>query len=260
MIDRILKAVLKFPLAFFQELGELGILAFNVFFWALRPPYRFGVLINALAFVGVGSIFIVGLTGIFTGAVLALQSYQGFRQFRAEGMVGGVVGMSLTRELGPVFSALMVSSRAGSAMATELGTMRVTDQIDAIATMAVNPIQYLVVPRVLATMIMLPALCMLFNVVGMFGAWFVAIHILDIDPGVFFERLRLWVDPSDVFGGLFKSVVFGFLISLIACHKGFHASGGAAGVGEATTKAVVYSAVVILVVDYFLTTLMVSNG
>jgi len=256
MLKEISGKVLLVPLAFLEEVGNITRLALYVLYWTVRPPYRFGQLLTALSFIGVGSIFIVGLTGVFTGGVLALQSYQGFRSFRAEGMVGAMVGLALTRELGPVFSALMVSSRAGSAMATELGTMRVTDQIDAMATMAVNPVQYLIVPRVLATTIILPALAMLFNIVGMLGAWLVSVYLLDIDPGVFISRLRYLVEPDDLFGGLFKAAVFGFILSIIACYKGYYASGGAAGVGQATTKAVVYSAVSILVVDYFLTSLM----
>ncbi|MCC7534783.1 MAG: ABC transporter permease [Deltaproteobacteria bacterium] len=233
-------------------------LAFSTLVWALRPPYRGRLLIAAMEFVGVQSIFIVGLTGTFTGMVFGLQLVYSLRQFGAENTVGGVVALALSRELAPVFTGLMVTSRAGSSMATELGTMRVTDQIDALATMAVNPVQYLVVPRVIAGILTVPALCMLFNVVGMFGAYVVSVYLLSLDPGVFVARMSWQADGADIMQGLVKSAVFGGTIALVACRQGFYASGGAAGVGQATTRAVVQSSVAILVLNYFITSLMTS--
>lgn len=254
----VLLALWSFPKAALLEIGTVASLAFSTLVWAVRPPYRGRLFIAAMEFVGVQSIFIVGLTGTFTGMVFGLQLVYSLRQFGAENTVGGVVALALSRELAPVFTGLMVTSRAGSAMATELGTMRVTDQIDALSTMAVNPVQYLVVPRFIAGIVTVPALCMLFNVVGMFGAYVVAVHMLSLDPGVFVARMSWQADGSDIMQGLVKSAVFGATISLVACRHGFYASGGAAGVGQATTKAVVQSSVCILVLNYFITSLMTS--
>lgn len=261
-IDRVpgwrsaLTRIANVPLDLLDGFGATIVLAGRVLMWLVRPPYRIRQFIASMDFVGVESIFIVALTGIFTGMVFALQTVYGFRQFGAEGMVGGVVALSLTREISPVFAGLMVTSRAGSAMAAELGNMRVTEQIDAIATMGVSPIQYLVVPRVVAGVIVLPCLCVLFTLVAMLGAYGVAVTWLGVDPGIFIDRIRTLVQPRDLYMGLIKSAVNGFLISLISCKQGFFASGGAKGVGLATTRAVVQSAVALLIANYIITTLM----
>jgi phospholipid/cholesterol/gamma-HCH transport system permease protein len=204
-------------------------------------------------FIGVQSVFIVSLTGIFSGMVLALQTVNSLRQFSAEGVVGSVVAISLTREIAPVFAALMVTARAGSAMAAELGNMRVTEQIDALVTMAVSPVQYLLSPRLLASVLMLPLLCILYTCVGMVGAWIVAVNLLSVDPGIFTSNIEKYLTPKDFFMGEIKSLCFGFLMSAISCARGFGASGGAKGVGEATTRAVVQSSVSILIANYVLT-------
>jgi phospholipid/cholesterol/gamma-HCH transport system permease protein len=251
-----LARVMSVPLDLLDAVGSTIVLAGRVFVWLIRPPWRIRQFIAAMDFVGVGSIFIVSLTGFFTGAVFALQTVYGFRRFGAEGMVGGVVALSLTREISPVFAGLMVTSRAGSAMAAELGNMRVTEQIDAIATMGVSPVQYLIVPRVFAGVVVLPCLCVLFTLVAMLGAYGVAVSLLDVDPGIFMDRIKSLVQPRDLYMGLIKSGVFGFLISLISCRQGFFASGGAKGVGIATTKAVVQSAVALLVANYIITAWM----
>lgn len=248
------------PKALAEEVGSLALLLGQAIFWGARPPYRVRLWIDALDFVGVGSIFIVGLTGLFVGMVFGLQLVDGFRQLGAENQVGTVIGLALTRELAPVFSALMVSSRAGSAMTTELGSMRVTDQIDALSTMAVNPVQYLVVPKLIAGFIALPALTMLFNVIGIAGAWLVCVQMLGLDPGVFFDKVFWFVDGRDLFQGVVKAGVFGLAIALIACRHGFYASGGAAGVGRATNRAVVQSAVSILLLDYVITGIVTGQG
>ena len=247
-------------LAPFVELGMLGRMTYQTFFWMVRPPYRFSLLIAAMEFIGVGSIFIVGLTGFFTGAVLSLQLVDGFRQFGAESQTGAVVGMAMAREIGPVFTALMVSSRAGSAITTELGSMRVSDQINALVTMAVNPVQYLVAPRVLAGILTVPLLTMLFNIVGLCGAYLVATTLMGIDPGVFLGRMQWLVDWKDVLQGLLKGCVFGFVVTLIACRQGFYATGGAAGVGQATNRSVVHNAIAILALDYVVTAAVLGQG
>ncbi len=229
-------------------------------FWGVRPPFRGRLFVQSMEFVGIGSIFIVSLTGLFVGAVLGLQLVDGFRQFGAENQTGAVVGIGMTREIGPVFAALMVSSRAGSAMTTELGSMRVTSQIDALTAMAVNPVQYLVVPRLVAGVVMVPVLTMLFTFVGMVGAWIVCVQLLGLDHGIFIDRFRWIVDWPDVRQGLIKAAVFGLTVMLIACRQGFFASGGAAGVGRATNRSVVHNAVAILLLDYVITSLVLGEG
>lgn len=252
--------ILRPVLSLLAEIGETMRLLGSAFFWGIRPPYRFSLFFEAMEFVGVQSLFIVGLTGLFIGMVFGIQLVDGFRDFGAENQTGAVVGMALARELSPVFTALMVSSRAGSAMSTELGSMRVSDQIDALLTMAVNPVQYLVVPRVVAGFVMLPVLSMIFNLVGIFGAWLVCVQLLGLDSGIFVDKVRWFVDAADLRQGLIKAAVFGLAVSLIACRNGFYAKGGAAGVGQATTSAVVQSAVTILALDYVITSLITGQG
>lgn len=239
-----------------ESLGRAAMMLAETLVWTFRPPFRLRLLFQAMEFVGVGSLFIVLLTGLFTGAVFALQGASAFRLFNAESLVGSTVALSLAKELSPVLTGLMVTGRAGSGIATELGTMRVTEQIDALETMAVNPVQYLVVPRFLAGVVMVPALSVLFTLVGMCGAYFVGVVLMNIDPGVFLGKTRWLVDPKDITDGLVKATVFGGVLTLVGCYKGFYASGGARGVGIATTQSVVVSSVAILVADYFLTAMM----
>jgi phospholipid/cholesterol/gamma-HCH transport system permease protein len=247
--------LIKALLSPFVEIGALFRILWEAVFWGIRPPYRGRLFVEAMEFIGIGSIFLVSLTAAFVGGVLALQLVDGFRDFGAENQTGAVIGLALAREVGPVFAALMVTSRAGSAMTTELGSMRVTNQIDALVTMAVNPVQYLVVPRLVAGFVMVPVLTMLFNIVGVCGAFFVAVTLLGLDPGVFMDRLKWIVDWDDVSQGLIKAMVFG-----IACRQGLYAEGGAAGVGRATNRAVVHSAIAILMLDYLVTSLVLGQG
>jgi phospholipid/cholesterol/gamma-HCH transport system permease protein len=239
-----------------DQIGRLLILTGRTLAWLVRPPYRFSQLFAAMDFIGVQSIFIVSLTGVFSGMVLALQLTYSLRPYGAEGLVGRLVALSLLREMAPVFASLMITARAGSAMAAELGNMRVTEQIDAIKTMAVSPEQYLLAPRLLAAVLVSPMLMVLFTSVGMAGAYLVAVESLGVDLGMFLARIEDGVRGVDYGMGLVKSLVFGFLISAISCNQGFYASGGAKGVGEATTRAVVQSAVAILIANYLITSLM----
>jgi phospholipid/cholesterol/gamma-HCH transport system permease protein len=239
-----------------DAMGRLLMLTGQSVAWMIRPPYRLVQLLLAMDFIGVQSTFIVALTGVFSGMVLALQMTYQLRQYGAEGVVGVVVAVSLAREIAPVFAGLMVTARAGSAMAAELGNMRVTEQIDALTTMAVSPVQYLLSPRLLAGVVMLPMLYVLYSCVGMGGAWLVAVTALGVDPGTFIANIEKGLMPSDFYMGLVKSGTFGFLICAISVNQGFNASGGAKGVGEATTRAVVQSAVAILVANYIITSLM----
>lgn len=233
-----------------ETLGGVASLGVDVVRWALRRPYRVQNFLSQLDFVGVGSTFIVALTGLFSGMVFAQQSARAFEMFDAESLVGPTVALVLTRELAPVFTALMVTMRAGSAMCTELGTMRVTEQVDALEAMAINPVQYLLVPRVLAGLVMVPVLTMLFSTAGMGGAYLVAVVLKGISAGTFLARTRQWLEPADVYEGIIKGAVFGLTVALIACYKGYYASGGAKGVGQATTEAMVASALAIVVLDY----------
>lgn len=248
-----LGALLEPGLHALEQLGNALTLTGQTLVWLIRPPYRVGLAIQAMDFVGVQSIFIVSLTGIFSGMVLALQTVHSLRTFGAEGIVGSIVAISLTRELSPVFTALMVTARAGSAMAAELGNMRVTEQIDALVTMGVSPVQYLLAPRLLAALVMVPLLCVLYTCIGMGGAWLVAVEWLGVDPGTFLSNIERYLMPKDFWMGEIKAAVFGFLIASISCAQGFNASGGAKGVGEATTRAVVQSAVAILIANYLIT-------
>jgi phospholipid/cholesterol/gamma-HCH transport system permease protein len=239
-------------IGFVEDVGGVVSLGARVAMLAVRPPLRVGLTFAQMDFVGVGSTLLVALTGLFTGMVFAKQSLAAFALFDAQSLVGPTVILAITRELAPVFTALMVTMRAGSAMCTELGTMRVTEQIDALDSLAVDPIKYLVYPRVVAGMLMSPVLCMVFDAAGLLGTWVIAIWVEGLSPGTFLAKSRQWVEPADVFEGLGKSVVFGLLIALIACHKGFHASGGAKGVGRATTEAMVMAAVTIFIADYLM--------
>ncbi|NJB68624.1 phospholipid/cholesterol/gamma-HCH transport system permease protein [Desulfobaculum xiamenense] len=239
-----------------REMGRMALLFVDVCAWMVRPPFRFRLLFGQMEFVGVRSLFVVALTSLFTGMVLALQTYYAFRLFSAESLVGATVALSMTRELGPVITALMVTGRAGSAIAAEIGTMRVTEQVDALTVMAINPVQYLAVPRILAGFAMLPLLTVLSDFVGMVGGYLVGVKMLGINSGIFMNKIYELVELEDIYNGLVKAAVFGVILTLVGCYKGFGTHGGAEGVGRSTTEAVVLSSVLILSSDYVLTALM----
>lgn len=243
-----------------EDLGTTFLLGLQLPLLALRPPFRPAVWLQQLEAVGVGSLFIVTLTGFFVGAVLSLQGIYAFGLFNAESLVGATVELTLARELAPVFAGLMVTARSGSAIATELGTMRVTEQIDALETMAVDSRKYLIVPRVFAGFLMLPVLTIIFNAVAMTGAYLVAVASAGISGAEFQARIPMLTDASDIIHGLLKSAVFGYVVCLIAAQRGYWAEGGAAGVGVATTRAVVGGSISILALDYCLTALAQSFG
>ena len=232
------------------------ILLGRAFTWLFRRPFRMRLFLEQMEFIGVGSLPIIMLVGFFSGAVTALQAITALAMFDQQRWVGYGVGVSLARELAPVFTALMITARAGSAMATELGSMRITEQIDALATFAVNPVHYLVTPRLVASILMLPVMTMVFNVVGLLGAYIISILVYQIDFGQVLELFRHWVDPLDYVQGLIKAVIFGIAMALAACYQGFNVRGGAKEVGRATTAAVVSSSVSVLVLDYFLIEIM----
>ncbi len=243
-------------LGILQELGSIMLLFLHALSWILRPPFRMRLLFRQMEFIGVNSLFVVVLTSLFTGMVLALQTYYAFRMFGAETLVGATVALSMTRELGPVITGLMVTGRAGSAICAEIGTMRVTEQVDALTVMAINPVQYLVLPRIVAGFIMLPLLTIVSDVMGILGGYLVGVQLLDIHGGMFMNKIYEYVELADVYNGLVKASVFGVILTLVGCYKGFYTRGGAEGVGRSTTQAVVMSCVLILISDYFLTALM----
>ena len=242
--------------SFISTLGDHVILFGQSWFWLVRRPFRGRLFIEAMEYIGIGSLPIILLVGTFTGAVTSLQAVNAFRLLKAEGYAGSAVGLSLAVELAPVLNGLMLAGRVGAGIATELGTMRITEQIDALESLAVSPVQYLVLPRVIAGAVMTPVLNMVFFSIGMVGAYFVAVITLGVDRGQFIENFKWFVDPVDLIQGIVKSVIFGMALTLIGCYQGYNASGGGRGVGLATTRAVVIGSVSILVMDYFLSDIL----
>lgn len=239
-----------------EEIGRVATLLWQTLKAVVVKPFDLRGLAKQMEQIGVHSIPVVLITATFTGMVLALQSFDGFKRFNAESMVGTVVALSMSRELGPVLTGLVVAGRAGAAMAAELGTMKVTEQIDALITMAVSPVKHLVVPRLLAGLVMLPLLTVLADMIGVVGGYFVAVNVLGANPAVYIRRTTSYLKLDDIFVGLFKAAVFGMVIALISCYKGFTTEGGAKGVGKATTGAVVISMMLILILDYLLTAIL----
>lgn len=242
--------------AFFGILSTIGRLALFMaesVTHCVRPPFFPMLVARQVIEIGYYSLPVVGLTGIFAGMVLALQSYTGFSRFAAESAIPNVVAISMTRELGPVFAGLMVAGRVGAAMAAEIGTMRVTEQIDALRTLSTNPFKYLVVPRLLAGLISLPILVLVADIVGIMGGYLVAVYKLDFNADAYINNTIDFLEPLDVGSGLVKAAVFGLLIALMGCYHGFHSKGGARGVGTATTNAVVSGAILVLIFNYIIT-------
>ena len=242
-----------FTLGFVAYIGELAIFAVSGLSHVFRPPYYPRLVGKAFMDIGYFSLPVVALTALFTGMVLALQSYTGFSRFGAESAIASVVVLSVTRELGPVLAGLMVSGRAGAAMAAELGTMRVTDQIDALSTLSTEPMKYLVAPRLLAGTIALPLLVALADILGVLGGYLVATRKLGFSSGTYLTSTFTNLKAEDVISGLIKAAVFGFIIALMGCFNGYRSKGGAQGVGAATTTAVVSASILILALDYVLT-------
>ncbi|MBL8644611.1 MAG: ABC transporter permease [Rhodospirillaceae bacterium] len=246
-------------LGFLGHIGRLTIFAGTALSHCVRPPLYPRLIGRQMIDIGYYSLPVVGLTAIFSGMVLALQSYTGFARFSAESAIANVVVLSITRELGPVLAGLMVAGRIGASMAAEIGTMRVTEQIDALSTLSTNPFKYLVVPRILAGLFMLPLLVLVADIIGVFGGYLVSVYKLGFNPGVYINSTADFVQPLDVISGLVKAAVFGFLISLMGCYNGYYSKGGAQGVGAATTNAVVSASILILITNYLLTELFFST-
>ena len=251
-----LELIGKKTLALVREMGAVIIFCCQTLRWSFSSPFYLKNLLKQMEQIGFNSVPVVMTTALSTGMVLALQSYTGFKRFGAQSLVGAVVSLSMTRELGPVLTGLMVAGRAGASMAAELGTMRVTEQIDALHTMATNPMKYLVVPRVLASTIMMFFLSALGMYIGILGGYFVGVKVLGTNPVTYINQSINNTEVSDIWYGLIKSLIFGAVVGLIGCYKGFNTEGGAEGVGKATTGAVVVSCMLILILDYFLSALL----
>jgi len=238
------------------NLGNFVVFLIASLLYILVPPYKLRLTIRQLRTIGAESFFLVGLIGLFTGMVLGLQGYNTLHRFGSEGALGTVVALVLVRELGPVLAALMVTARAGSAMAAELGSMQATEQIDALSVMAINPVQYLVSPRVMAGVISLPLLTAMFDVIGIWGGWAVGVGLMGAPNGPFFNGIAQNMSGHDILTGVYKALVFGVVVMWVCCYKGYHAQRMATGVSRATTDAVVLSSVLILAWDYFLTSIL----
>lgn len=241
---------------FFRDVGRIAQIFWRVLLWTPRPPYDFAELVRQMVRVGVQSMPVVLLTAVFTGMVMALQIFTVLARFGAENYVGSIVGLAMVRELAAVLGALMIAGRCGSSMGAELGTMRVTEQIDALEVLATDPVHYLIVPRVWATTLMLPLLIVLADAIGIFGGYFVSVIVMGANPTTYLDNTFRYMELSDLLSGLVKAAVFGLLIATIGCAKGYYTRGGAEGVGRATTAAVVTASIAVLIANFFLTKLM----
>ena len=244
---------------FLKSAGRLVLFTGRSLTYCARPPFYFRAFLAQTVEIGFYSLPVVALTTLFSGMVIALQTYAGFSQLNAESAVALVVVITVTRELGPVMAGLMVAGRVGAAMAAELGTMRVTEQIDALSTLSTNPFKYLIVPRLLAGVVMLPVLVFIGDIIGIFGGYTVAVYKLGFNEANYLSNTWNYITPTDVTSGMVKAAVFGFIVTLLGCYNGYYSKGGAEGVGKATTNAVVTSSILILIGNYLLTELFFAG-
>lgn len=256
-----LQTIGSFTFAFLETIGRLVSFTGTALLHSVRPPFYPRIVLKQMIEIGFFSLPVVGLTAIFAGMVLALQSFTGFSRFSAESAIPNVVVLSITRELGPVLAGLMVSGRIAASIAAEIGTMRVTEQVDALTTLSTNPFKYLVAPRFIAGITMMPILVFIADIIGVLGGYVVSVYKLGFNASNYLQNTYDFVEFIDVFSGLVKAAVFGFLITLMGCYHGYHSKGGAQGVGQATTNAVVSSSILILCFNYILTELFfAANG
>ena len=258
-IENFLRKQGKPLVTFISRLGELSLFIAKSLYNCVTPPFYLRLLGKQMVDIGFYSLPVVGLTTIFAGMVIALQSYSGFARFGAESAVASVVLISVTRELAPVLSALMVAGRIGAAMAAEIGTMRVTEQIDALTTLSTNPFKYLVAPRIIAGILVLPLLVLFGDVIGIFGGYVIGVYKLGFNPANYINSTLQELQAIDITTGVVKACVFGFIISLMGCYNGYKSKGGAQGVGEATTNAVVSASILILIFNYIITEVFFSK-
>ena len=259
IVENFLRKQGKPLVSFILRIGELTLFIGRSLYNIVTPPFYWKLLFRQMMDIGVYSLPVVGLTTIFAGMVIALQSYSGFASFGAESTVAQVVLISVTRELAPVLSALMVAGRIGAAMAAEIGTMRVTEQIDALVTLSTNPFKYLVAPRLIAGSLVLPLLVLIGDVIGIFGGYVVGVYKLGFNPANYVNATLQNLQSLDITTGVVKAAVFGFIISLMGCYNGYKSKGGAQGVGTATTNAVVSASILILIFNYIITEVFFSK-
>lgn len=255
-IDEVFLGLWNLIFGFFYDAGKAVIFFIESSKLIWKRPYRIDEIIKHMEFIGNKSVLIIALTGSFTGLAMSYQIYLGFKLVNATNLVGPTVALGITRELGPVLTGLIVAARAGGAMAARLGTMRVSEQIDALEVMGVDPKQFLVAPRILAAIITMPLLCAVFDFIAMMGAHVLCIHLLGLDEAIFWDKIQLWLDPGDINQGLIKAAVFGVTFAAICTNKGYNTTGGAKGVGEATNQGVVNSMVMIIVLNFFMTNII----
>ncbi len=261
LVDYVLdscQAIGKTVIRFLQGVGSLSVFIGKAVMHSFLPPIYFRLILRQIVDIGFYSLPVVGMTALFTGMVLALQSYTGFTRFNAESAIAAVVVLSVTRELAPVLAGLMVAGRIGAAIAAEIGTMRVTEQIDALSTLSVNPFKYLIAPRLIAGTIMLPVLVLIGDIIGVFGGYVIAVYRLGFSPGSYLSQTWDILETMDVVSGLIKAAVFGLIVTLMGCYHGYFSQRGAQGVGAATTNAVVTASILILIFNYLLTQVFFS--
>jgi phospholipid/cholesterol/gamma-HCH transport system permease protein len=239
-----------------QGLGDFTNFTFKTIYWTFKPPFRLRLLFEQMYFMGNKSVFIIFLTSIFTGAVFAFQIYLGFKAINADSFIGPIVTIALAKELAPVLSGLVVAGRCGAAMAAQIGSMKVTEQIDALEVMGINSYQYLAVPRILGATLSMPLLSGIFLLVGYWGSWLIGVRVLQIDEILYTQKISDFMRLGMVAEGLIKASVFGYLIGIIGTYQGFNVTGGAEGVGRGTNMAVVWGMITVLVVDFFLTSFL----
>jgi phospholipid/cholesterol/gamma-HCH transport system permease protein len=251
-MEKLLRTLGSWAISAVRRMGHMFLFLLNSIYFIFIPPFKFNALFRQIRFFGNKSMVIILLTGAFTGMVLAIQLFYTLRKFGSEALLGPAIALTLIRELGPVLSALMVTGRAGSALTAEIGIMRITEQIDALTAMALSPIRYLIVPNIVAGIVVFPLLAAIFDLVGIYSGYVIAVNLLDMSEGTYFSQIEAFVEMEDIRQGLWKSFSFGIIVSWISCYKGYHTVYGAEGVSKSTTEAVVMSSVLILIWDYFL--------
>ena len=247
----------SFAISTLRKMGHMLIFLVQSLSYAFRPPFKYRILLREIRFIGTKSMTVILLMGSFTGMVLALQGYHTLRKVGSEALLGPAVALTLIRELGPVLSALTITGRAGSALTAEIGIMRISEQIDALTAMALNPMRYLIVPKMMAAIIVFPLLTAIYDVIGIYGGYFVGVNLLGLSSGTYFSQMEHFVDMQDIRIGIYKSLTFGIMVLWVCCYKGFYTGYGAEGVSKATTEAVVMSSILILISDYFLGSLFI---
>lgn len=251
-MENLLRKLGLWTLSFLKRMGHMFIFLIRSFYLIFIPPFKFNALLRQIRFFGNKSLIVIFLTGSFAGMVLAIQLYYTLRKFGSDALLGPAIALTLIRELGPVLTALMVTGRAGSALTAEIGIMRITEQIDALVAMGLNPMRYLIVPNIVAAIIVFPLLTTMFDLIGIYSGYIIAVNLLGMSEGTYFSQMETFVEMKDINIGLYKALSFGVIVSWISCYKGFYTVRGAEGVSKATTEAVVMSSVLILVWDYFI--------